>query len=134
MLYLFEGDWVVAVLDLHVVVGLVEDLYEDDELFYVGVEQELKGLLDDHSVVDDIDDEILLFYVVELHRDGLDDVAHDGAGLVVEPLESEEGGVVFFEFLGEDDLNDDVDEVRDGLVEFYLDQYLPLCTSLKKSF
>lgn len=67
MLYLLEGDWVVAVLDLHVVVGLVEDLYEDDELFYVGVEQELKGLLDDHAVVDDIDDEILLFYVVELH-------------------------------------------------------------------
>lgn len=67
MLYLLEGDWVVAVLDLHVVVGLVEDLYEDDELFYVGVEQELKGLFDDHTVVNDIDDEILLFYVVELH-------------------------------------------------------------------
>lgn len=67
MLYLLEGDWVVAVLNLHVVVGLVEDLYDDDELFYVGVEQELKGLFDDHAVVDDIDDEILLFYVVELH-------------------------------------------------------------------
>lgn len=41
---------------------------------------------------------------------------------------------MFFEFLGEDDLNDDVDEVRDGLVEFYFDQYLHLCTSLKNSF
>lgn len=41
---------------------------------------------------------------------------------------------MFFEFFGEDDLNDDVDEVRDGLVEFYLGQYVPLCTSLKNSF
>lgn len=67
MLYLLEGDRVVAVLNLHIVVGLIEDLYEDDELLYIGIEQELKGLLDDHSVVDDIDDEILLFYVVEFH-------------------------------------------------------------------
>lgn len=67
MLYLLEGDWVVAVLDLHVVVGLIEDFYEDDELLYVGVEHELEGLLDNHSVVDDIDDEILLLYVVEFH-------------------------------------------------------------------
>lgn len=41
---------------------------------------------------------------------------------------------MFFEFLGEDYFDDDVDEVRDGLVEFYLGQNVPLCTSLKKSF
>ena len=41
---------------------------------------------------------------------------------------------MFLELLGEDNFDDDVDEVRDGLVELYLSIYLPLCTSLKKSF
>lgn len=79
-------------------------------------------------MMDYIDDEILLFDVVEFNWNGLDDIAHNSAGLVVEPLESEECGVVFFKFFGEDDFDDDVDEVRDGLVELYLSQYLPLCT------
>lgn len=79
-------------------------------------------------MMDDIDDEILLFDVIEFHWNGLDDIAHDSAGLVVEPLESEECGVVLFKFFGEDDFNDNVDEVRDRLVEFYLSQCLPLCT------
>lgn len=36
-------------------------------MFDVCVEEELEGLLDDHAVVDDIDDEVLLFNVVELY-------------------------------------------------------------------
>lgn len=63
--------------------------------------------------MDDVEDKILLLDVAELDGDGLDDVAHCDAGLVVEPFEKEEGGVVLFEHLVEDDLDDDVDEVGD---------------------
>ena len=57
--YFFGGGSEVAVLDFHIVVGFVEYLSKDDELFYVGVDHVLESVFDHHSVVNDVDDQTL---------------------------------------------------------------------------
>jgi hypothetical protein len=78
-------------------------------------------------VVDDIDDQVLLLDVVQLHRNGLDDAAHGQTGLVRKPLAREEDGVVLAQHLREDYLDYYRDEVRNRLVQLCIRRY---CTFL----
>lgn len=130
----FGGGGEVAVFDFHVGVCLVDDFDEDDELFDVGADNVVESVLDDHAVVDNVDYEALTLDVREFGGDCSEDVGHELAGLVVEPLAGKKHGVVLFEDVHEDDLDYDADEPRNRLVELYLENKLPFCTSLKNIF
>jgi hypothetical protein len=68
-------------------------------------------------VVDDVYDQILLLDVIQLHGNGLDDVAHDEARLIGKPFSSEKGRIVLGQYFSEDNLDYYLDKMRNRLVQ-----------------
>ncbi len=69
--------------------------------------------------MDRVDNEGLRLDVCELDAEGVLDVVDELSGVVVEPFGCEKIRVNFVEDLHVDDLDDSVDEARDGGVELY---------------
>lgn len=134
MLYLLQTDGIVAIFDFHIVVCFVDDFDEDDELLDVGIHHELQRLFHQHPMVDDVDNQILLFDVSQLYGYSLDDVGQDSARFIIYPLHAEQQWVVLFELFHEDNLDYHVDERRDRQIEFYVRKIVHFWTSLKNSF
>ena len=68
--------------------------------------------------MDDIDDKILGFQVVNFGGHSLEDIGHDLPGVVSQPVLSEEGGKGGLYQIHEDDLDHDCDKLRDRAIEF----------------
>jgi len=114
---LLGGCTEIAVPDFHVGICLVDNFDENDELLDVGAHHIVESIFDNHSVVYDVDDKTLTLDIRELGGHSFENVGHHLAALIVEPLGSKQSWIVLLQHVQENDLNDDVNELRNRLIK-----------------
>ena len=68
-------------------------------------------------MMNDVYDQILFLDVIQLDRNGFDDVAHDETRLICKPFSREKGRIMFCQHFSEDDLDYYFDEMRNRLIQ-----------------
>ena len=76
----------VAIFDLHVVVSPVDSFDEDDKLLYICINNILKSIFDNHSIMNDVYDETLTFNIRQFSSNRFEYVRHCLAGLIIQPF------------------------------------------------